>query len=400
MNLLFIGGTGLISSACSDLAVQRGHELFLLTRGLSTRYPPPAGATVLQADLHTDEARLADLLAGRRFDAVVDFLAFTPADIEREKAIAKTAEERQKLKQENLQLKKEIKRTYSRKNLIGKSPLMANVLSMIEKVAPFKSSVLITGESGTGKELVARAIHYAGPRSSNTFLAINCGAIPENLLESELFGHVKGAFTGAIRDKKGRFELADGGTVLLGGVDVRREPVKAKALFGYCPDEPVLYDRMSGARFLAFIADVYRVDPSARAARVAELAERFEMKDALGEAVASYSHGMRQKLSLMSALMHDPEILILDEPIVGLDPRAAFALKETLRGLCDRGRTVFFSTHIMEIAERLCDRVGIINHGELVAAAPLEELRRKAGGENATLERLFLEMTNDDAGAR
>ena len=192
----------------------------------------------------------------------------------------------------------------------------------------------------------------------------------------------------------------DAGTVLLGGVDVRREPLKAKALFGYCPDEPVLYERMSGARFLAFIADVYRVDPAVRAARVAELAERFEMKDALGEVVASYSHGMRQKLSLMSALLHDPEILVLDEPIVGLDPRAAFTLKETLRGLCDRGRTVFFSTHIMEIAERLCDRVGIINHGELVAAAPLEELRRKAGGENATLERLFLAMTDDDAGAR
>jgi len=192
----------------------------------------------------------------------------------------------------------------------------------------------------------------------------------------------------------------DAGTVLLGGVDVRREPLKAKALFGYCPDEPVLYERMSGARFLSFIADVYRVDSSVRAARVAELAERFEMREALGDVVASYSHGMRQKLSLMGALLHDPEILILDEPIVGLDPRAAFALKETMRGLCARGRTVFFSTHIMEIAERLCDRVGIINHGELIAAAPLEELRRASGEQGATLERLFLSMTDDDAGAR
>ncbi len=191
----------------------------------------------------------------------------------------------------------------------------------------------------------------------------------------------------------------DAGTVLLGGVDVRRDPLKAKALFGWCPDEPVLYERMSGARFLGFIADVYRVDAAARAGRVAELAERFEMKDALGDTVASYSHGMRQKLSLMAALMHDPEILILDEPIVGLDPRAAFTLKETMRDLCRRGRTVFFSTHIMEVAERLCDRVGIISHGELLAAAPLEELRRKAGGENATLERLFLEMTDDDTRA-
>lgn len=192
----------------------------------------------------------------------------------------------------------------------------------------------------------------------------------------------------------------DAGTVRVGGVDVRREPLKAKEIFGWCPDEPVLYEKMSGARFLGFIADVYRLDAATRASRAAELAERFEMKDALGEVVASYSHGMRQKLSLMAALLHDPEVFILDEPIVGLDPRAAFTLKETMRELCRRGRTVFFSTHVMEVAERLCDRVGIINKGELVAAAPLEELRRKAGGENATLERLFLSMTDDDAGAR
>jgi ABC-2 type transport system ATP-binding protein len=109
---------------------------------------------------------------------------------------------------------------------------------------------------------------------------------------------------------------------------------------------------------------------------------------------------MRQKMSLIAALLHDPEIFILDEPIVGLDPRAAFTLKETMRGLCSKGRTVFFSTHIMEVAERLCDRVGIISRGELVAAAPLEELRRKAGEESATLEKLFLEMTDEAAGSR
>jgi ABC-2 type transport system ATP-binding protein len=162
----------------------------------------------------------------------------------------------------------------------------------------------------------------------------------------------------------------------------------------------VLYEKMSGARFLSFIADVYRVDAATRAVRVTELTERFEMKDAVAEVVASYSHGMRQKLSLIAALLHDPEVFILDEPIVGLDPRAAFTLKETMRELCRRGRTVFFSTHVMEVAERLCDRVGIINKGELVAAAPLEELRRREGEQNATLERIFLEMTDDDARPR
>ncbi len=192
----------------------------------------------------------------------------------------------------------------------------------------------------------------------------------------------------------------DTGEVLLDGVDARREPLRAKSLVGYCPDEPVLYDRMSGGRFLSFIADVYGVSGPDRAARVARLAETFEMKDALAETVTSYSHGMRQKLSLMAALLHDPQILILDEPIVGLDPRAAFTLKETMRDLCRQGKTVFFSTHIMEVAERLCDRVGIISRGKLVAAAPLEELRRSSGEESATLEKLFLEMTNDDAGSR
>ena len=192
----------------------------------------------------------------------------------------------------------------------------------------------------------------------------------------------------------------DAGTVLLGGVDVRREPLKAKALFGWCPDEPVLYEKMTGVRFLSFIADVFSLSQAERVSAIDALADVFEMKDGLRETVSSYSHGMKQKLSLMSALMHNPEVLILDEPIVGLDPRAAFALKEMMRTRCATGATVFFSTHIMEVAERLCDRVGIISRGELLAAAPLDELRRKAGEADATLERLFLEMTDENTAAR
>ena len=187
----------------------------------------------------------------------------------------------------------------------------------------------------------------------------------------------------------------DTGRVLLNGIDAGRDPLKAKSIVGYCPDEPVLYDKMTGIRFLSFIADVFGVSGERRAKVLPELAESFEMKDALGEIVTSYSHGMRQKLSLIAALLHDPEILILDEPIVGLDPRAAFTLKEKMKELCARGKTVFFSTHIMEVAERLCDRVGIISRGTLIAAAPLEELRRRSGEHGATLEKLFLEMTDD-----
>ena len=192
----------------------------------------------------------------------------------------------------------------------------------------------------------------------------------------------------------------DAGRVLLNGIDARRDPLAAKTIVGYCPDEPVLYDKMTGVRFLSFIADVFAMGAAERSAAIEGLAERFEMREVLPDVVSSYSHGMRQKLSLIAALMHDPEILILDEPIVGLDPRAAFTLKETMRGLCAKGKTVFFSTHIMEVAERLCDRVGIISRGELIAAAPLEELRRRSGEHGATLEKLFLEMTDDGARAR
>jgi ABC-2 type transport system ATP-binding protein len=192
----------------------------------------------------------------------------------------------------------------------------------------------------------------------------------------------------------------DSGSARLGGIDLRKDPLGAKRIMGYCPDEPVLYDKMTGIRFLSFIADVYAMPQAARSAAIEPLAEIFEMKDGLREVVSSYSHGMRQKLSLISAFMHDPDVLVLDEPIVGLDPRAAFALKEKMRDMCAKGKTVFFSTHIMEIAERLCDRVGIIAHGELIAAAPLDELRSRAGEANATLEKLFLEMTNENTDAR
>jgi two-component system, NtrC family, response regulator AtoC len=152
---------------------------------------------------------------------------FKPAEII---LTLKKAEERQRLRRENLQLRKEAKRTYSHEHLIGKSTPITALISMIEKVAPFKSSVLITGESGTGKELVARAIHHASPRCENTFLAINCGAIPENLLESELFGHRKGAFTGAVHDRRGYFEEADGGTLLLDEIGELPQNLQVKLL--------------------------------------------------------------------------------------------------------------------------------------------------------------------------
>ncbi len=184
----------------------------------------------------------------------------------------------------------------------------------------------------------------------------------------------------------------DTGKILLNGIDIKKDPIKAKSIIGYVPDEPVMYEKMRGIQFLNFIADVFKANKEERKA-ILELAEYFELTDALNDIISSYSHGMKQKLAIIAAMFHNPEILILDEPIVGLDPKASFRLKEKMKELCKKGKTIFFSTHVMEIAENLCHRVGIINHGSLITAAPLEEIREKAGEMDANLEKLFLELT-------
>ncbi|MFP4112855.1 MAG: ABC transporter ATP-binding protein [Spirochaetota bacterium] len=187
----------------------------------------------------------------------------------------------------------------------------------------------------------------------------------------------------------------DSGSATVAGADVLRDPLEVKQRIGYVPDEPLLYENMTGTRFLSFIADVFQV-PGGERGRILELAEEFELRAALDDRISSYSHGMKQKVAIIAALLHDPEVFILDEPIVGLDPQSSFLLKETMRKQCAKGKTVFFSTHVMEVAERLCDRVGIIRHGKLVAEGPMDELRERAGKTDATLESIFLELTNAD----
>ncbi|MFP4383685.1 MAG: ABC transporter ATP-binding protein [Spirochaetia bacterium] len=187
----------------------------------------------------------------------------------------------------------------------------------------------------------------------------------------------------------------DSGSILLNGIDNRKDPLSAKRTYGYVPDEPILYEKMTGAKYLSFIADIFEVPDTDREI-IKDLAAEFEMTEALNEVISAYSHGMRQKITLMAALIHQPEIFILDEPIVGLDPRSSFVLKERMKKYTEMGKTVFFSTHVMEVAERLCDRVGIINKGEIIALGPFEELRQKAGGSGDTLENLFLELTDEN----
>ena len=189
---------------------------------------------------------------------------------------------------------------------------------------------------------------------------------------------------------------SDKGNIFINDIDVQKNSLAAKAIIGYVPEEPVLYEKMSGIKFLLFIADVYNVEKSKRDI-IYDLAEVFGIKGALFDPISSYSHGMRQKVSLISAMLHTPLVLIFDEPTSGLDPKAAFNLKERLKKYCEQGKTVFFSTHVLEVAERLCDRVGIINNGKLIISAPFAELKTTKGKNNATLEQIFLELTGEDS---
>lgn len=183
------------------------------------------------------------------------------------------------------------------------------------------------------------------------------------------------------------------GTVRVCGHDVWREPVAAKRLMAYVPDNPDVYDFLTGMQYLGLIADVFGVGTEDRRRRTGELACRLELEGALGDPISSYSHGMRQKLVLVGALLHDPVLLVLDEPFVGLDPSASHELKDILRERADAGGAVFFSSHVLEVVERLCDTVAVIRRGELVASGPTDEVR---GSES--LEDVFLELVDDKNG--
>ena len=185
------------------------------------------------------------------------------------------------------------------------------------------------------------------------------------------------------------------GTIRVCGTDVWAEPVAAKRRMAYVPDNPDVYDFLTGMQYLDLIADVFGVGAEDRRRRVGELAGRLELADALGEPVVSYSHGMRQKLVLTAALLHDPTLLVLDEPFVGLDPSASHELKAILRERAEADGAVFFSSHVLEVVEKLCDTVAVIRRGELVASGPTDEVR---GSES--LEDVFLELVDEkDAAA-
>lgn len=183
----------------------------------------------------------------------------------------------------------------------------------------------------------------------------------------------------------------DEGSILINGTDIGKNALEAKKSIGYVPDDPNMYERLTGTEYLNFMADVYQVPAEERRQRIEHYLEMFELSDAASDLIKSYSHGMKQKIALTGALIHDPAVWILDEPMVGLDPKSAHLLKEEMRKHCDNGNTVFFSTHILEVAEKLCDRIGIINKGKLIAIGTMEELRH--GDNKDSLENIFLELT-------
>ena len=177
------------------------------------------------------------------------------------------------------------------------------------------------------------------------------------------------------------------GQILVDGVDVKSNPVECKKRIAYIPDNPDLYDFMTGIKYLNFVADVFKISAEERKAKIAKYADLFEMTDKLGMTISSYSHGMKQKLAVISAWIHAPKLIVMDEPFVGLDPKAAHVLKQMMRELCDDGGAIFFSTHVLEVAEKLCDKVAIIKDGKLIRCGKTEEVKG-----DSSLENVFLEL--------
>ena len=182
----------------------------------------------------------------------------------------------------------------------------------------------------------------------------------------------------------------DEGEITIDGISIREQPLACKKKFAYIPDNPDLYDFMTGIKYLNFIADVFGVDENIRQERIRKYAELFELTNDLGQPIAAYSHGMKQKLAITAAWMHDPKLIIMDEPFVGLDPKASHLLKGMMREVCDNGGAIFFSTHVLEVAEKLCDKVAIIKGGKLIRSGTMEEVK----GDDS-LEEVFLELEGE-----
>ena len=232
--------------------------------------------------------------------------------------------------------------------------------------------------------------HYTKQYSANGPKAVDDLSL--HIRPGEIYGflgHNGAGKTTTIKACCGILDFTEG-EILINGMSIKKQPLACKKMMAYIPDNPDLYEFMSGIRYLNFVGDVYGVPTDVREKHIAEYAADMGITDALGEKVASYSHGMKQKLAIVSALMHEPKLLIMDEPFVGLDPKAAFILKQFMRKYCDNGGAIFFSTHVLDVAEKLCDKIAIIKGGKLLADGDIETVK----GDDS-LEEVFLELVDD-----
>ena len=204
-------------------------------------------------------------------------------------------------------------------------------------------------------------------------------------------GHNGAGKTTTLKSIAGIMEF-DQGNIYIDNKSIKEEPLACKKVMAYIPDNPDLYEYLTGIKYLNFIADVYGVSQAERTDRIKKYGDMFELTDSLGEPISAYSHGMKQKLAVISALSHEPKLIIMDEPFVGLDPKASHLLKGLMRDLCDRGGAIFFSTHVLEVAEKLCDKIAIIKAGKLVVSGNTQDVI----GDDS-LEEVFLELEDDNA---
>ena len=183
----------------------------------------------------------------------------------------------------------------------------------------------------------------------------------------------------------------DDGDILIDGISIRKDPIACKKMIAYIPDNPDIYDSLTGIQYLNFIADIFKVDKTTRKAIIDKYASEFELTNDLNNLISSYSHGMKQKLVIISAFVHSPKLLILDEPFVGLDPKATYLVKKAMVEFCENGGAIFFSTHVLEVAEKLCNKLAIIKNGKLLITGKMEEVIK-----DSTLEDVFMELTNNE----
>ena len=203
-------------------------------------------------------------------------------------------------------------------------------------------------------------------------------------------GHNGAGKTTTIKSCCGILQFEEG-EIYVDGVSIREDPIGCKRKIAYLPDNPDLYEFLSGVQYLNFIADVYGVSKEEREQRIKEYADLFGLTEDLAQPISAYSHGMKQKVAIISALVHEPKLLVLDEPFVGLDPKAALDLKNIMKELCRQGSAIFFSTHVLEVAQKLCNKIAIIKDGKLVTSGNMEEVVK-----NQSLEDIFMEVTTDD----